>query len=265
MTTPEHHDPATLGAAQLRLDVAIAQLIQPSTEHIDRSAAAVDPGVRDVDTEHAQHSRDLRRQHARHLAAHRHAQARAVLARLIAHEHRARARRTTQADLPSLLEQLHDAVQSTQGGGGASVGPHRSPIGLAAAELIAAIQRTVRARGTDDLAAALRAWVAQTPHWRTTCPDHLLAMAPVAEAWVTSARTLLNPSRRWTHPGACPNCGQATAHVPSDTGEIVRRPALELDRGTATARCLGCGTTWGPERLSLLAAVLEEQAREQAG
>ncbi|WP_456107117.1 DUF7340 domain-containing protein [Pseudonocardia thermophila] len=69
----------------------------------------------------------------------------------------------------------------------------------------------------------------------------------------------MTPPRRWAHPGACPACGKSVAYVTDESGQQVRRPALELDRAHAAARCLRCGAVWrGEGQLRSLAAVLEE-------
>lgn len=262
-----------LAAARAALDAAVQQLTQPTRVPIDRDSAA-HPDVAEVEAEaqrrHADADRRLRAQHANALHRRDSAGMRRALARIIALERQRRDQATARAAdrgwTPSLLEQLRDAVQSTSGGGGASAGPHRSPIGLAAAELLTHIQRTTRAPADVDLAAHLHGWARDAGHWQTDDPDRLLVNATLAQQWAASAHNLLNPQRPLTLAEPCPECGRAIAHVRDDTGEIVRRAALELDRDTGTARCTaaGCGATWPPERIQLLAAVLEEQARARA-
>lgn len=271
----EDYTPDTLGAAQLALSVAVDQLTQPGQEHLDRDDPQQSPAAREVAAEDEQHMATLRRQHAAAQAARHHGQARRYLQRIIALQHRINARRADRADLPSLLDQLLGAVESSSNnaGGGSTAGVHRSVIGLSAAEIVHDIEITTRWGNTasgghdphPDLAVQLRRWAARSPHWRVANPNYLINAARRAEDWVTAARTQLNPPRRWSHPGRCPNCGAAVAQVPDDTGQIVRRPALELDRTTATARCLNCPARWESERLPLLAAVLEQQANDREG
>lgn len=270
MTDDEAPD---LGMAHIRLDAAVQQLIQPTTEHVDRATAEHDPDVADLDAEHRRRTAELRGRHAALLRAGQRPQATRVLARLIAHEHQARARRTDRAELPSLLDQLRAAVAGTGGSNGApGAGAHRSPIALGAAQLLGDIERTIRwgltaTAGRDphpDTRAQLRAWAGLAGWWRTDHPAYLLAAAGWAETWVTDARALLNPPRRWSRPGMCPACKATIAHVRDETGELVRRPPLELDRTAVTVRCLACSTRWDEDKLPLLAAVLEEQDRELA-
>lgn len=293
MTDEPEIDTATLNAAQQRLTEAVRALLQPTTEPLGRSAR----DHRDVlttdaeaDLAHAERMGVLRRRHAAYGACKDAAGMRRTLAALIEQEtaHRAavRARLVDRAELPSLLDQLHDAVHSTQGGGGASAGVHRSPIGLAAAELLGEIGATVRpaparqplyrtfeqrraalaAQPRPALAAQIRSWAGLAGHWRTTSPRQLVEAANQAHRWVGDGRDLLNPRRRMTASGACPRCGQTTAHVRDDTGEEVRRPALEIDVRTGWARCIvpSCDGSWPPERLPFLASLLEQQAEAEA-
>lgn len=286
MTDPVEHTTEQLLAAELALDAAVQQLIQPSTERIDR-AGQDDPLVRETDAEDREALANLdgaQRHHAGrlHTAITRGDGATvrrttAVLGGIVSRreriEARMAARRTDRAELPSLLNQLRDAVQSSSStGGAASAGAHRSPIGLAAAELLGDMERTVRAvrpdpgqaAPTDPLAASLRRWAGLAGHWRTDDPARLVEAARAAEGWVTTGRAILTPARRLTATGACPVCGRSTAHVRDDAGEVVRRPALELDLATGSARCIvpGCTGYWPPDRIQLLAAVLETQAEE---
>lgn len=236
-------EPVSLDAA-LRLSVAVDQLTKPDTATLTRVDPLLDDQAGALAHADRLTSRRLRAEHEAHLEA-----ARNTLARLVAHEQRVAAQRATTAALPCLLEQLRDAVTSTGGGGGASAGVHRSPIGLAAVELLRTIQVEVRSHG-ELLVDDLRAWT----------PGDVAAAADHAEAWVEAARTLLNPPRRWTHPGACPDCGARTATVTDDSGQLVRRPAIEFDRATARARCLRCPARWTTEgQLRQLARVLEQQ------
>lgn len=256
---------ADLAAARHALDAAVQQLVQPARVLIERDGAE-HPDVAEVEADFAAADRYAREQHARARARRDAAGMRRALARLIDLAEQRKARTADRGWTPPLLDQLRDAVESTSGGGGAAAGPHRSPIGLAAAELLAHIERTTRCPRGADLAAHLRLWVQDAGHWQTDDLDRLVVTASLAASWAVDAHNLLNPSRRLTAVGSCPECGRSTAHVRDDTGEVVRRPALELDPEVGSARCIapGCGATWPPERIQLLAAVLEEQAQEQA-
>jgi hypothetical protein len=259
---PAAIDTEVLNAAQTRLVAAVGALLQPASVPLGRDASA-------LDDEHAAAMAELRTRHAAQRRRRDRAGMRRTLSALIArerlHQAAARGRETREADVPSLLDQLHDAVWSTQGGGGAAAGVHRWHYGVDAAELLAEIRRAVAARPHDPLPLRVRSWASLAGHWRTTAPQRLLDAAVAAESWVRSARDVLNPRRRMTAVGACPDCGVAVVHQADDTGDTVRRPALEIDVSSGWARCLahGCGATWSPERLPLLASVLEQQAGER--
>lgn len=281
-----------LNDAQQRLAAAVGELLQPTRVDVARERGTTDIAADQADdeAEHRERMAKLRRRHADYARRRDHAGMRRTLAVIVQWEttHRealaAQAARAT--ELPSLLDQLVDAVQSTQGAGGvASAGVHRWHYGVDAAQLLADIDRTVRptparqapyrplvelpadhrARPrTRDLPRLIRSWAGLAGYWRTQRPQQLLANAAAAERWITHARDVLSPRRLLTAVGECPSCGQATAHVASGD-EWVRRPALEIDVATGWARCIvpGCGSTWAPEQLAFLASVLEQQAAER--
>lgn len=271
MTEPEQPEPPDLDAARLRLDVAVQQLVQPSTEKLDRDPAP------DLDDTDQARDLELQRDHARALRNRDHAGARRALERLTDHrrrvhdEHHRRARTIQQTELPSLLDQLEAAVESSSSLGGPSgAGATRSPIGLAAAELLADIRHAVR-WGTlahpdgkplpPTLRDQLRAWVARAGHWQTEAPHYLAIAAQRAEQWVEKARAILTPPRTFGIAGACPRCGRRTAHVRDDAGDYVRRDAVQVDYATETARCLAhdCDGVWPPEMLAWLGATMRAE------
>lgn len=203
----------------------------------------------------------LRDRHAALLRAGQPAQARRVLARLIDHERRRQARAAASllrhGAVPSLLDQVREAVTSSSGNGHrGSAGPHRSPIGLSAAELLGAIEREVGHRYTGPLDRDVWAWV----NGHTAAPWAVDTMA----GWVSRARAVVDPPRPVSLAAACPQCGRSVVHV-EDSGERVRRAALQVDRTTGTAACIapGCDAVWTPDRWAFLAAVLEQQTREE--
>lgn len=290
----EAADPAAL---QLRLHLAVDQLLQPATEQLDRDCPDPFAAPEPPDTEHqaltaawARCTTTLTRLSglpadawppdgpsapARALRDSLAATYRTVQALTARIEARTRARAARTAPIAPLLDQLIDEIPASGGSGGApSAGAHRSILALPAAELVADIERTVRwgRRAHSDgrplattLRDQIRAWATRSGHWRTTAPTYLLHATIRAETWVTTGRTLLNPIRRLTPRGACPACGRTIAHVRDDAGDTVRRPALEVvvgSDGRSYARCLSCGTHWPPERLQLLADVLEHQHLE---
>lgn len=254
---------AELTSAQLRLDVAIAQLVQPGIEQLDRDDPAASPAAAEVAAEDEAELRRLRIRHKSQMAAERFDEARQTLRRVVAVGQRIGQRTARQAHLPSLVEQLIDAIPgsgNTDHGTG-SAGSTRSAVALDVLDLVHAMQAATRCRTLRGLSDALRAWTRASGHWRTTDPELLLWAATAAESWVSAARTLLNPPKRWSMAAACPQCETSVTYVQDSSGERVRRPALELDPTTQTARCLapGCGARWDSRRLLLLAQMLEEQ------
>lgn len=283
-----------LNDAQARLAAAVRQLLQPTT--VDLVRTRDEDLDAEVDQAHAETMTELRTRHAAYLKRRDAAGMRRTLALIVAREQAHRdalaARAVQRIELPCLLEQLVDAVMSTQGAGGvASGGVHRWHYGVDAAELLADIDRTVRPtparqapyrplgrlgdvdarrravdlQTTRDLPRLIRSWAGLAGFWRTNRPQRLLDNAVAAERWLTQAREVLSPRRRLTAVGECPRCGQATAHIASGD-EWVRRPALEVDIATGWARCIvpGCGSAWSPDHLQHLANVLEQQAAEKA-
>jgi hypothetical protein len=265
----------------------VRELTQPTVHHIDRSRAEDDPDVRATIAEqaaadqalelrYAARSDTFRAQHAAARTARHAAGARRALERLRDNEQgraqhaaraaaRAAARRATITRLPSMLEQLQDAVHSTQGGGGASAGPHRSPIGLAAAELLHSIDRACSGCPGATLTDRLRYWAGLSGVWRTQAPQWLLLRSLDAQQWVTQGWEILDPSRVTPIPGMCPRCRRRTVRAPDDLGEWVERPVLNLARDEGTVHCTApCREAWGPDRLRWLGELLAEQDVEAA-
>jgi hypothetical protein len=271
---PDQAAPVDLDQCRLALDAAVAQLVHPSTEKIARADGMLDEHVAAQRAEERAVDAELAARHARYLKGRQHAQARRTLEQLSDHRRRVAAGRgseavtTTSAVVPSLLDQLLDQVGGNSDSGGAGAGAHRSPIALAAAELVGHIQRTIRwgriASGdTDphpDVRVQIRRWAARAPTWHRDHPDHLIAAAHAAESWVASIRALISPGKRTTITEPCPHCHRHTARVQDDTGETVQRPALEVDLTHKTARCWGCNSGWPAE---FLAELLAQQRAEQ--
>lgn len=256
VTQPEPPDRI---ATHLRLEVALDQLLNPEVRTLDRDPADIARQLADEQRAYlgligylADRIRDAAQrgdvdttERARcgiDQAADRHRGRRAAIT-------------ATRALLPSLLEQLFAAIENsnnTGAGGDSRPASHRSPVGLAALALVADIQARSGQPAETELVNHLRVWAAG---------DRTDDDATNAEHWVEQARAVLNPSRRRTLVGRCLNCGRGYVHLPDDAGEIVRRPALEVDTD-ASCRCLGCGYRWPPERAHLLAEALDVQREE---
>lgn len=230
-----------------RLTHAIAALTTPAIHVLQRDHT---DAREDLDHTHLNHIRYLRRRHD-HTPAH--ARGQWLLAMAVAgQQHRARraALRPELVTTPSLIDQLHDAVHGTGGTNGArGAGAHRSPIGLAAAELLHDITRTT---GTPTT---------QLATWQ---PDDLDQAANHAERWLRDAHTILKPARWSEAKAACPICH--TRHVwITEHGERIRKAAIQINLSTGEATCIApsCTGHWPRERLDLLARVLEQDADER--
>lgn len=277
-TNGQHHPHP--GAA----DRGAGRMLDQGETPADLVAALVNPGVRDLPREvdageladqlrhHASEVARLRMAHADLLRRGLAAQARKALARMIDHERRRQqldhAITRTTAPVPSLLDQVVDAIESSSGTGGRTRShAHRSPIGLAAAALIGDIEATVGqvvGHGPRALLAR-RCWA-----WVTATREAPGTAATLAD-WVARARQVVEPSRPVDLAAPCPACGESVSWLPDDSGQVVRRAALQVDRGTGWARCTArpggrpCGATWSPGVLVHLATVLESERVARLG
>ncbi|WFG47473.1 hypothetical protein [Pseudonocardia alni] len=252
-TAPQQLDPFTAG---VQLQVVVDQLTQPTVVHLDRDLtpgtdawqqqnddqALVDDAWQQITT--AADTRDL---HALGTAADTIALARERMA----------AREAPTVTVPSLIRQLRDAVSGSGNTdhGAPSTGAHRSPIALAAHDLLVEIERAIGAARRGALNAQLILWC------NRVCGDEtqVVRAAELAADWPDRARALLDPPRKWTTPGECPQCGKDTAYTQQD-GEQHRRPAIEFDRANARARCLCCSARWeGEQQLRQLNKALTEE------
>lgn len=246
-------EPLDPDTAHLRLSVAIDQLLQPGHEQLDRDPHETRTAIRDIGRQHLDHIRYLTKRltDARDRDDQTSAERAQCAIRQAGHSYRGRrtALHTTSAVLPSLLEQLIDAVHSTNGAGNGSRGVHRSPLNSTAVELLAAIRTQVADRD-GPLDAALRKWIPADP-------DHAVEHA---ERWVHEARALLYPAR-WTEAKrACPVCGNRHVWI-TDDGQRIRKAAIQVNLTERYAACIepSCDGWWPRERFELLAAALEEE------
>lgn len=254
-----------------RLHDAIAALVEPGEESLLRDQPSVRARRAELDKEHRDHIAYLRQRHAaarvaavttksRSLAARNAAGMRRAITAMTeagqAHRTRRAALIATDGGTPSLLEQLEDAVHGTGGTNGASgAGANRSPIGLAAAELLHDIRRTIGHRG-EHLAAALATWA--------DVVDDDGGYTSIATTWVQDARAILHPSR-WTEArAACPSCGNRHVWI-VENGERTRRAAIAINLTEGYAHCLveACGATWDRNHFDLLAALLRQDIGER--
>jgi len=219
---------------------SIAELTQPTTHDLQR----VPPN----DTQRAEMERAERKALRQQVEVLRERQMhQAIDALLRRHGAELAGRTTSTAAVPSLLDQLADAVQGSGGTNGAGgAGAYRAAIGLAAAGLLAAIRTTLAYHG-DDLAGALRAWQ----------PDDEDQAAIVAAGWVTQGRAIVEPPRWSEVPAPCPLCGTRYVTGVVD-GERTRRAAVRINLSGAYAQCdhEGCIGFWDEDHLRDLAGLL---------
>lgn len=241
--------------ATIRLTAAVAALTEPTVQPLDRSPSATKAARTAADEAHVQRIRRLRawlvtarvRDDQAGIA---HALEALVEAGTAHRDHRA-ALTTPTATIPSLLDRLHDAVQSSGGAGNGGRGVHRAPLGLDAAELLAHIQRATAHRD-GPLADTLRAW-------RPEDPDHGAALA---EQWAVAARAIVEPARRMEAKGACPRCSLRHVWV-REGDERVRKAAIQIhvhpgQQARDYAQCINpaCDGRWARSHWDLLAAAL---------
>lgn len=246
-------DPFTAG---VQLQTVVDQLTQPTVHQLDRDPV---PGTdawqqqrRDQTLADELWRTAERATSERNLPA-----ARQALDRIRLVQQRQAARDTPTVTIPSLLHQLQAAIPTGNetGSSGSSPAGSRSPIAVAALDLLTEIERTIGAARGADLAGQLRPWCDRV------CNDEtqVVRAAELAADWPDRIRTLLDPPTRWTMPGACPACGKTTSYVDQD-GEQVRRPAIEFDPKAGRARCLRCPARWdGEQALRQLSKALTEE------
>lgn len=252
MTGP---DPPTIDAA-LRLNVAIDQLVQPGHATLDRSPKLIAQAQDEADTAHLHHVRVIRWKLTQTRDDHGRDR---LLCALREAGRRQREHRTAltalHAVLPSLLDQLYDAVESTGGTGDRARGANRSPLNTAAAELLHTIRATTGHRAHSALADHLRAWTPADPE----------AGAADAQRWVDEARQIVEPARYTEARAPCPVCHTRRVTVTEDGQRVVKAAIqINLTRGIATCIAPGCTGRWDRSHFIFLAGVLEQDRDERA-
>jgi hypothetical protein len=174
-------------------------------------------------------------------------------------------------ELPSLLDQLVEATESSSSRGGAARSRQTAPASLDVLGLLDSIDRWVASglrydgyRGRFDLgrAALLMRWASCAGRWRATDPRYLQASVIEARRWVIRAENILTPDPQTieTRAQPCPRCGKRTAMVRNDDlGEDVQRPSLYLDKAQMVVFCRCCHTQWPSSLWGLLRQMLEDR------
>lgn len=165
---------------------------------------------------------------------------------------------TSDAETPSLLDQLEASIQSSMGGStsGSSLAFEGAPLNTAAlfeamkiATQIGDWCRIVGAPVTKHLSEDLRAWYAATlskVNWDDTSYTRNL------RRWAGTIRSLLDPPREKYLPDPCPNCGEKDFWK---GGELFMFPLVVKYRtedpiGSATALCRACEKVWNARELA---------------
>ena len=171
--------------------------------------------------------------------------------------------------VPSLLDQLEQALESTSSRGGVAGNVYKSPAALDVLALLAEIdlvtsvglrQSGYRDRLDQRRSWRIRAWTAYAPQWSVHARDYLAAAIADARHWVARGDAILTPDPQTVETRAqpCPACGHRTAMVWSeDHQERVQRSALYLDKAAMTVYCRRCPAQWGSSLWPLLCKILE--------
>jgi hypothetical protein len=178
----------------------------------------------------------------------------------------------TPVTLPSLLQQLDDAIFSSMGStaSGASLAFEGAPLNTGA--LFAAMKissqirdwcQAVKVRPVKNTSKDLTAWFAA---FTLSDPQYEVEMyrAKVLRGWAGSIRGMLNPPRERELGDDCPICGADSWYDPRD-GHKYAHPLIVRYRLTdddmvndARGHCRSCETVWGVRELAF--AIEEREA-----
>lgn len=164
---------------------------------------------------------------------------------------------------PSLLAQLANDINGIEPGGSFTA-RSRPPLRLDAMQLLREIDVTTCCRVTAERSLDVHTW-GQRCASALTGAD-LIDASDTARRWLDSVREMLDPAPKRRARGVpCPRCGAAKvwAREDTDNDEAYSRPALMVDETRGACVCEACGASWGIEFWAHLAAVLEQQAREE--
>lgn len=184
------------------------------------------------------------------------------------------------AEVPSLYDQLFDAIPGQQGDGGHAA-RSMPPLWISASKTLADIDKAVRRwqpAVPSNFIGPLRAgWcrlsTRQAPTitrleclvtrlYRPQDCNLIDGWSAQIEGWASMIDTLLirEPIRAlWAAEGggfaACPACDATMARKRDDAGEIVQTPAMQLAKDGSTY-CQACHTSWGPEQAQWVCRML---------
>jgi hypothetical protein len=165
--------------------------------------------------------------------------------------------------LPSLWDQLADAIDSSTGRGARGAQRSRPPCNAEALSLLLEIATAVRdgchrarLKRTRDVPRDLRQIVSNAI--RTTDPDIINGAHIQVRGWVAEVRLTISndPDRSWRmHGAACRTCGSTTVSVWDKAGEETHQPALIVhseDGVVDMIECAFCGSVLTGDDLTQL-------------
>jgi len=166
--------------------------------------------------------------------------------------------------LPSLYQQVAEAVQSHRAGGG---GKWAGQFPFWADALVLLNEIDAEVLKMHPAPHGWRGWTVQRltavrqRGWRPQDCGVMLGWAEKLDVFAKRAEALFAP-KPIPLSDACPECGEKTVYRNQD-GEFVRSAALQITDDGAT--CGSCKANWPVERLELLGKILAANREEVSG
>ena len=171
--------------------------------------------------------------------------------------------KTVRIQLPSLLEQLDEAIRATVGGGGGSLPSELNLIDSDALyrmiKISSMIEDWARAAGAEvvkrDAGKTLRNWYVSYSVKLSSMESERFYVGKL-ESWAHQIEAKLDPPRIKDLPDACPVCGAVTWWLASTKAEYPRPLVIEYKPTgpnmlqEARAFCRSCETVWGVRELA---------------
>ncbi len=160
-------------------------------------------------------------------------------------------------EIPSLYQQIINALAGEQGAGANGVAKSRPPFWSDAAEKKIEFDKIIEFNlpnfsGARPVAARLQALAEHD--WTVEQFRDVRRITGILSAWVDDFDALLEHRHVLHISAACPACQTATVERYSTSGELVRDTALIANEFGAV--CQECGYAWGPEQFVKLAKQL---------
>jgi hypothetical protein len=162
--------------------------------------------------------------------------------------------------LPPRYTQLHQAIATTRAGLHSNSFESRTPVGLAALELLHQIDSEVTKIHPPP--GKWPGWTLYRLHaipqrkWRPQDTNNIHQHAATLENYTQRIDNLFDPPTLIPLSKPCPTCGNTTIWKTLN-GELIRQSALQLT--TEQCRCQHCGTTWTKDQYGVLGRLLNSQ------